>query len=186
MTWTQDEEVISSLKHLFVLVLKLVTDSCGAEIARPIEVVRCILGGWGCGGGEDMFVLCVICAPAVGTNISGSPNMGLSPGCECDHSRPSRPELKNEWSYACTPPYAFMVWTGTTYLYICTFYCLVRKHWARHALRQARLIQQYFERHGWWPCSCPPCLLQPLANRRTCGSVPPYTWATRGRMGAVA
>ena len=37
-------------------------------------------------------------------NLSGSRNMGLSPGREFDHSRPCRAEVKNEWSYACTPP----------------------------------------------------------------------------------
>jgi hypothetical protein len=36
------------------------------------------------------------------------------PGREVDHSPLSGGEVKNEWSYNSTPPYAFMVRTGTT------------------------------------------------------------------------
>ena len=36
------------------------------------------------------------------------------PGREADHLPPNSAEVKNKWSYASAPPYAFMAWTGTT------------------------------------------------------------------------
>ena len=36
------------------------------------------------------------------------------PRHEANHSPPSTSEVKNEWSYASTPPYAFMTLTETT------------------------------------------------------------------------
>jgi hypothetical protein len=32
------------------------------------------------------------------------------PGREADHSPTSRAEVKNAWSYSCTPLYVFMAW----------------------------------------------------------------------------
>jgi len=37
-------------------------------------------------------------------------------GHETDNSLPSNVDIKNEWSYIYTPPYAFMVHTKTTLL----------------------------------------------------------------------
>jgi hypothetical protein len=36
------------------------------------------------------------------------------PGREYYHSSPSNAEVKNEWSYTCTPPYSRMTRAGTT------------------------------------------------------------------------
>jgi hypothetical protein len=76
--------------------------SLGAEIARPIKKHAAYLAGEGvgCGGGHVclMHNVCTGCR-----NLSGSGNMGLSPGREFYLSRPSRAEVKNEWSYAHTP-----------------------------------------------------------------------------------
>jgi hypothetical protein len=35
------------------------------------------------------------------------------PGCEADHSPPSRAEVKTVWNCISTPPYALIPWTGT-------------------------------------------------------------------------
>jgi hypothetical protein len=34
------------------------------------------------------------------------------PGCEVNHSLPSSPEVKDEWSHTSTNPYIYMAWTG--------------------------------------------------------------------------
>jgi hypothetical protein len=42
-------------------------------------------------------------------NTGGSIPGEKRPGREADHSTPSGAEVKNVWSYTCTPPYVFMV-----------------------------------------------------------------------------
>jgi len=44
------------------------------------------------------------------------PPIQLLPWRKADHSPPSSVEAKNEWSCACTPPYAFIGWIGATSL----------------------------------------------------------------------
>jgi hypothetical protein len=39
----------------------------------------------------------------------------LRPGPEVNDSFPPNVEIKNEWIYNSTPPYAFMAWTGTIF-----------------------------------------------------------------------
>ena len=42
---------------------------------------------------------------------------------EVNHSTPSSAEVKNVWSYASVPLYAFMEWAVTIYYYYCCYYC---------------------------------------------------------------
>jgi hypothetical protein len=44
------------------------------------------------------------------TGTRGSFPGGKAVGREADHSPPSSAEVKNAWTYSCTPQYAFMVW----------------------------------------------------------------------------
>jgi hypothetical protein len=77
--------------------------------AEPLFMVPQL---WTDEGGQGGDVLCTISAPAL-EDPPGRRNMELFPGREIDHSPPSSVEVKNEWSYASVPPYAFMAWTGT-------------------------------------------------------------------------
>jgi hypothetical protein len=38
-------------------------------------------------------------------------------GRNADHSPPSSAKVENQWNYTSAPPYAFMPWTGTTFLF---------------------------------------------------------------------
>jgi hypothetical protein len=58
------------------------------------------------------------------TRVSFSLSLEIKrPGREADNSHPSSAEVKNAWSYAYTPQYAFTAWClvkaqGQIYLYI--------------------------------------------------------------------
>jgi len=50
--------------------------------------------------------------------VSGSFPRVMRPGSKLDHSAPSSTEVKNEWNYTYTLPYAFMACTGVTLPFI--------------------------------------------------------------------
>jgi hypothetical protein len=48
--------------------------------------------------------------------VQNAPSLWIKrPGCKADHSRPSRAEVKNGWSYTSIPPYVFMAWCLVKY-----------------------------------------------------------------------
>jgi hypothetical protein len=55
--------------------------------------------------------------------VPGAPSLGVKrPGREADHSPPSSAEVKNAWSYTCTPQYVFMAWCLVKHRDNFTFY----------------------------------------------------------------
>jgi hypothetical protein len=65
----------------------------------------------------EILLFTTVSRPALGSIqppiqwIPGALSLGLKrPGREADHSLPSSAEVKNSWSYASTPQYAFMAW----------------------------------------------------------------------------
>lgn len=70
-----------------------------------------------CGSTPDRnkrFVFCKASRSALGPTQPDLQSGTNRPGREAGHSPPSNARIKNAWTYISTPPYTFMVFTGTS------------------------------------------------------------------------
>jgi hypothetical protein len=82
--------------------------------------------------GQQVFFFFKTSKPALGTTqpptewTPGSfPRVNVA-GRVAYHSLQSSAEVKNEWSYASTPLYTFMVWTGKNFTFIGLLFKLMK------------------------------------------------------------